>query len=111
MQLPAVEQFPLHRFPRLQPDGGCQRERKVNIKTGCLILGTDGLHFYCIFCLHGFKIAYRVATCQSQKMPLPRRTNPCFSPTWVRVGSWPTFPAALSPAMAARCCCARWTPT
>ncbi len=52
VQLAAVQQFPLHLFPCLQSDGGHQRQRDVDMEARGLVLGTNGLYFYSIFCLH-----------------------------------------------------------
>src|SRR5712692_708359 len=105
-QLAPIQQLPLDLFPTLQPDGRRQRQGKVDVETGGLSLGTDDLYFNCIFCLHVCKIPYRVLVGQTVKPRLPPRTNPCSLPTWARAKSWPISPAAPSPPMPARCCCA-----
>ena len=52
VQLAAVQQFPLHLFSGLQSEGGHQRQRDVDMEARGLVLGTNGLYFYSIFCLH-----------------------------------------------------------
>ena len=44
MQLPPVQKFPGHLFPRFQPNGRRQGERKINVEFGGLPFGPDGLH-------------------------------------------------------------------
>lgn len=62
MQFAAVEQFPLDFLAGLQADGGGERQREVDVESGLLALGADGLNFKRIFCLHGNKLAYRLIT-------------------------------------------------
>lgn len=51
-QLSSIQQFPLDFLAAFQSDGRRQRHGKVDMETRGLSLGTDYLHFYCIFYLH-----------------------------------------------------------
>ena len=51
-QLSPIQQFPLDLLAALQSDGRRQRQGKVDVVTGGLVLGADDLYFYGIFCLH-----------------------------------------------------------
>ena len=44
VQFAAVEQFPLDFLAGFQADGRRQGQREVDIQTGLLALGTDGLN-------------------------------------------------------------------
>jgi len=40
-----IQEFPLDLFPRLQADGGGQRDWEIDVELGFLSFGADGLHF------------------------------------------------------------------
>ena len=44
-----VKEFPSNLVTGVETDGRCQRQWEVDIKTGLLLSGTDGLHFEGIF--------------------------------------------------------------
>src|ERR1022692_715413 len=111
MQFAAVQQFPLHLLSGLQSDGGHQRQRHVDMEARGLVLGANNLYFYGIFCWHPLRVLCRALPCQTIKCLFARSANRSCSPTWGRAESWPTFPAAPFPPMAARCCCAKSMPT
>ena len=56
MELTPIEQFPLHGLAGLDADGGCKGQRKADIETRLLALGTTGLNFHRIGGLHFFVI-------------------------------------------------------
>jgi hypothetical protein len=56
MELTAIEQFPLHGLAGLHADGGCKGQRKADVETRLLALGTTGLNFHRIGGLHFFVI-------------------------------------------------------
>ena len=50
VEFAAVEQLPLDFITGLQADGGGQGQREIDIKSGLLVLGADGLNFQWICC-------------------------------------------------------------
>src|SRR2546425_1086874 len=46
MEFAAIEQFPLNGFARLHADGGGEGQRKADVETRLLALGTTGLNFH-----------------------------------------------------------------
>ena len=54
MELTAIKQFPLHGLTGLDADGGCKGQRKADVETRLLALGTTGLNFHRIGGLHFF---------------------------------------------------------
>jgi len=62
------EQFPLHLFPGLHADGGSKGEGDGDVEAGLLGAGTDDLDFYGIFCLHGRKIPYKIASVKEKRL-------------------------------------------
>jgi hypothetical protein len=73
VQFTAVEQLPLDFFAGLQADGGGERQREVDVESGLLALGADGLNFERIIGLHGNKLAYRLSLADAfiADFPLP----------------------------------------
>ena len=49
VEFAAIKEFPSNLVTGIEPDGRGQRQWKVDIKTGLLLSGTDGLHFEGIF--------------------------------------------------------------
>ena len=45
VEFPAVQEFPLDLFPRLQPNRRRQRDGEVNVEFWVLSFGPNGLHF------------------------------------------------------------------
>ena len=56
MEFTAIEQFPLNGFPWLDADGGSECQRKADVETRLLALGTAGLNFDGISGLHIFLV-------------------------------------------------------
>ena len=54
MEFSAIEQFPLNGFTWLDADGGGEGQRKADVETRLLALGTAGLNFDGISGLHFF---------------------------------------------------------
>lgn len=52
MQFAPIQQFPLDFFAWFQADGRGQRQRKIDVETGLLFAGTNGLNFQWIECGH-----------------------------------------------------------
>jgi len=75
MQFATVEQFPLDLVARLQADGGGQREGEIDVEARLLSLGTDGLDFERIFCLHSMKLAYRLTLDVGLRRPVVGRRS------------------------------------
>jgi hypothetical protein len=85
VQFTAVEQLPLDFFASLQANGSRERQREINVESGLLALGSDGLNFERIIGLHGSKLAYRLSLVDALTADFPpprasaRRVDECLA--------------------------------
>jgi hypothetical protein len=62
------EQFPLNVLAGLRTDGGSKGEGDRDVESRLLGAGADDLDLDGIFCLHGRKIPYKIASVKEKRL-------------------------------------------